>query len=61
MDRDTGDEPPIDRLFGLGIVAGLVVGLVLLVGGARPAFAVGTALFVAVLVAAAGLAVVGRR
>jgi hypothetical protein len=60
MTADTADRLSVNRLFGGGLLAGVVVGLVAFVAGVDTAFAVGTGLFVAVLVAAGGLAVLGR-
>jgi hypothetical protein len=60
MTADTDDDFPVNRLFGGGVLAGVAVGLVAFVAGVDLAFAVGTGLFVAVLVAAGGLAVLGR-
>ncbi|WP_380679701.1 hypothetical protein [Salinigranum sp. GCM10025319] len=57
---DAGDGPPVNRLFGGGILAGSVVALAAFLADVPLTFAVGTGLFVAVLVAAGGLAVLGR-
>jgi hypothetical protein len=54
------DGPPVDRLFGGGAVAAIVVALAAFVAGLDLAFAVGTGLFVAVLIVSGGLAVLGR-
>jgi uncharacterized membrane protein YccC len=59
-DVDSVDGPPVNRLFGGGILAGVVVALVAFLVDVPLTFAVGTGLFVAVLVAAGGLAVLGR-
>ena len=60
MSADTGDELPIDRLFGGGIAAGIVVALAMYLVNIDPFFAFGTGMFVAILVAAGGLAFIGR-
>jgi hypothetical protein len=50
----------VDRLFGGGVLVGLVVALAAFIAGLDLTFALGTGLFVAILVAAGGLAVIGR-
>jgi hypothetical protein len=60
MDGNSAGRFDVDRLFGGGVLVGVVVALAAFLAGVDPAFALGTGLFVAVIVVAGGLALVGR-